>query len=1542
MLTNQDKTSTLWKHYKGWGSTHAERETFEELYRSYNQISTNSVLTYGDLLPRLKTDRFYEDVRKLDSTVDTVYYEESSFKRVPLVKKYTNLKLTKISSNCNHAFAILNENGQQIKNIIPFDFSDTGLYNIVLKNADNEEIVWGSCDWIIDTNSSLLTFNNGVPAGISAENPPSLTFYQYVGPVGERHYVDAVLFDIRDIDFAVNEPVKDFTSQASAFLENIETGFFKTHGFNGTDNTQGIGLQYNVLTNVIDTTTNDPVRGYDDNSQAQVISLLSHKVGETTNATVKFVSEGIPEGKHTVEVADSGEYNGIVKVNTDDGFFVLQAEPGTYDIVVKAGETVSAVLLVKDNKTLDYELFYPRSNLKLTVKLPVFVDLMKLPPHLKLTSLASYTDHITPQYYGPRTVDFVVASDPTSVNSRAADFIVYNREGFYLQNALNVVEGTHVLFRNGTYKNDAKLILDSSLVFSGETKQNTFFTDLDLSIEAASFIENITFKNCTILVKAKTTFKNCIFDNNTKVTVTEDAKLSVFEKCNLDILDVKSNVQIFDSTFTNINVTEADLDLYNSPVAETLKATRANVSLYSSFINTFENEEGKFYINTCRIATLNVVSAAEGSVVNTTNIDYVEFLPDTVKIDSSYVTTYSEKVTRRVYPDEATIPYYSTFNKRVYAKLPDPFLYNEETNQLTLKLDSVEHTIYINENGELQTRFFTSKEISLTAPETYETQIEHVYGEHADTKLETEKPTTLEEALIDLYWSKADLKNGKVPIDQLPDSVAYGGLQMVGMWSFEDHNGEYPTFADCDTSFASDDEYTDLQNGWFFIVSASHKEDDPVYPQTAVDGTVYTAGDWVIYSGGKKIVTKEVDWSKATTFKVGDYFVTNKNMLATLVQKDLYQVLTESTLNDASDETLGGIIIKDGQVNTLIDVAIPAEVKEAFITGQEAPIDAITDATYTETVTISATPFEKLDRAYLDPVYSRLPELATKTGDENPEWSVEDGGTGLLRLSYKTLAEAIRFINDALLKLSPDRPSSIQELSVVVDSERTTAREKEYIKVGNGLQLNQLVQLATSKAWDGAENTKIFFKLRGARESLPLENIFYCGLSSDIRVWDNEANLTDDCDIPRFDPYKEYRLGFRFPTFIDAADVKGYVQLGKGAFAIDHNVKVTQYNLEKSPFVTDPVETFEGETTALNIKERKFYDLADTIIQHCESETLNTRVLTNLMSENRTGGIGYLPTGTKVTATSVIKNFTKYGTIGPDAKVQIRATFADIELDTVLTNQYFELTNSDIEAYDLNAGFTVTLPNVEYARSDLKVELKVCNFGHEIDWTTVLLLKDLIVVAPETIPTIVEPAGSLLYPTLGKVDSTKQFGADYKVKTYGQAMLNCELMYEEDGFRWPLHSQYIEKPGSFEDSEYIDTSSGGINVNEKTYRFVTFKYDLSEIHDICGFNLKLLWNDIKPLIDSKTGIFENVLLQICVNSTELESTVLLDGNSPVPVFFEATLEQAEPCNYPGKSDESVRRITFGRKPIPVKTIYVRIGLEKNSGLSIKGIDITED
>lgn len=71
-----------------------------------------------------------------------------------------------------------------------------------------------------------------------------------------------------------------------------------------------------------------------------------------------------------------------------------------------------------------------------------------------------------------------------------------------------------------------------------------------------------------------------------------------------------------------------------------------------------------------------------------------------------------------------------------------------------------------------------------------------------------------------------------------------------------------------------------------------------------------------------------------------------------------------------------------------------------------------------------------------------------------------------------------------------------------------------------------------------------------------------------------------------------------------------------------------------------------------------------------------------------------------------------------------------------------------------------------------------------------------------------------------------------------------------------------------------------------------------------------------------------------------ENINFMDANKAVSIFYEADFSKpSDGILYPGKSDVSNRRVTFGRRPRPVKDIYVRIGLPFGSETFIKGIDL---
>lgn len=1632
MLTDSLKTSTLWKNYKGWGSTHEKRELFEELYRSYNSLNSNQILTYGGLLPKTKQDNFYSNVKSLTLDNNIWTYEESVYRSIPLVK-LQKVKLTPLSDHCKDSFVVLDESGNQIKNIIPFDYSEEGLYNYKLQSYLEEEIPFGAYDWVLDTNSSILTFNNGIPSDVSVNNPPTLTFYQYIGPVGERVYIDASLYDVDNITFETGNPVKEFTDNLIERLKDFGSNWYNTYKFNGSDTSQGIGLTYNILTPVIETDSGDVVKGWDDNSNSQVVSLLSHKSTEFVSDDIKilFISEHLENKEYSINCNKEG----INLIHIGDGFIVADViKVGSYSFEVNEVEKVFGVLLVKDDLSKDYNLYLPHTDETLTLKVPVFIDLKILPPHLKLNSLLSYSDDITPQYYGPRTTDYVVATDQT-VNNRSADFIVYNKEGFYLQQAFDIaknqVKAKHIYLRNGEYKFsdfETSFVVLNNLHIDGESRKYTkILNSITLTVNNV-VLSNLDLSDATISITGKNVIiQNCIIKNlknrkNTSVT----------------IIDSIINGELVASG------EDSELDIYNT------------------FVDTMNLSSGLVYITGTHVKTLNCIDVTKGSIFNTSTVETVNNISENLILDSTYITKFSESVDKKLYPNTATIPYYSSFEKRVFAKLPDPFLYKEDTNEIILKLDSVYKTIGLNENGELTTRFFTSSEISIDS--NLRTQIEDVYNEHADTLLDKDKPSNLDEALVDLYWSKADLKNGKVPINQLPDSVAYGGLSLVGLWSFEDSKGEFPTFEDVDFSSMSDDNYTSLQPGWFFIVNSSHKEDDPAYPQESVDGRTWTAGDWIICTGKTKtdklesytlnycepadltkdtlLQYKESDnyvsiWSSGqqyavnkkigltsvvfypdkvdiykstengfdfveslpvkyirnnfvgkystyktvTQIKIGDYTF-NVNGTAVRTDNSSYNNLTTQyfTKEDEENNNLTyhpRLLLKaideksqnwsESMFNSTKNgfCLRPTMLKKTLLTHNDNQLDNI-DEVYSIKVLVGYktyiynTKWQKLDRSYLDPVYSRLPEYAPNTEGENPAWSILDGGTGLLQLSYKSLAEALRLINEELFKRYPSAPTSIQKIKVILDKNVTTAELKKVIPLSSDGQLDQYLENSTIDIYDSKEGV-VGFKQEGVHDNLPLEHEFYCN-DSIINVNDNSENIYKryvgthsgkteltpgviiNADIPDGvelttsdsfiinpdikDPYEKYNIGTKPSTTYKGAEVTGTYSVGDlgNNYTKKHSITYSLEDVLDNPYIKD-ISTKKGSSKSFDFVESKIYDLSDIIFNDCEVTDVNTAAL--ISSMNIIAGVPTLMKPFTIVGTFTIENFTKYKLLDPNTKLELRSEFGNSQPEVKVLSKLLQAKNDTEGSYDLKIQFTVNLEPVEYGQIDLKVYSKVLEFNTESEEACILTIKNITCIPNE--PDIKNNPSGIIYPVFDT-----DFTDDYKVTNVDES---AELSVTEKGFSWnknPYVINYTDYKNPI--YQYI-TTKNSTNTGDY-YKYVTFKYSLDEIKDIVGLVLDMDWG-VEPTIDKYTGEFEGILIEVLVRSNELENVNLQNANKCVATFLESKFTPNEGVLYPGKSTINTRRITFGRKAVPVKDIYIRVGIPNSSEVGIKQIKIQD-
>ena len=1508
MLADSIKTSTLFKNFKGWGSTHEKREVFEELYRAFNSISTGSVLTYGDLLPRVETDQYFQQVKNLPYSEpdNLITHRESSYnKEVPLIKKM-RVKLTAISPHCDDAFAVLVD-GEQVKNIIPFDYSDTGIYNYTLETAAGKPIPFGIGDWMLDVNSAILTFNNGVPEGVTGENTPYLTFYQYVGPVGERTYIDASLFDVPSITFSDLNPVAEFTAQLAERLEEIDEGWFNRNQFNGTDLTQGVGLQYCLLTPVVDSATGDVIKGWDDNSNAQVVSQVSHKAARSNSDLVEvlFASEGLTELEYSIQVEEPG----ITKVDLENGFVVVNAQQaGNYNIELYVANKATAVLLVRDNETQEYELYFPRGEAELTVQVPTFVDLKLLPPHLKLNSLASYSDEIIPQYYGPRVADFVVASNTDTKSLRSADYIVYNKVDSFLQDAIDASEnsGTHIFLRNGTYENDrAQLNLENKHL-EGESKIDTLIKNAEVYLSGLTVVEGITFENCNL-------------------HITGEDSVAELRNCNLENITIEGGeALIFDSTITGRAVVDAN----------------GRCETYNTYIGEYAVEGYIFSVGS-HIHSLEAFSADETSLIDTTVVDYIENFNPKIKLDASYVTKWNEdNVDRKLLPDANTIPYYTAFGNRVYAKLPDPFEYRttklvtledgsvveEPCYEIAIKIDG--DTIQLNKKGQLFTRFFTSKEIKFSSKDLIKTQAEDKGYGHADTVLEEERPDTVDDAIIDLYWSKADLVKGKLPIDQLPDSVAYGGLEYVGMWQFEDHEGKYPTFDDIDRSLISDDNYSELQKGWFFIVEASKHVndedgkllDDPCYPQIAEDGVEFTAGDWVIFNG------------KATK-----------------------KVPAGSHIETVERERVN----ENGETETYTE---------------EVEVPDYIDTVYNS--------FSKLDRAYSDPVYSRLPELAPNSDGRNLAWSVDDGGTGVLRLGKTTLAEAIRLINEQLYSQFPAHPASIRKMSVVIDEEATTAELKEYIPIDGTVDLDiALQQNETKFAYDSLSG-EVVVKQVGVHDELPLEHEFYCGDESVVEIMDTGhpiytayGSKDPDFEDPLFadattryvdkentivevkDPYTKYNLGFKAPSpyksmvcqgaillNVEEEDDEGIATPLGGKYKLQHTIYYRLSDLKATAYVhEDELAELMGSSKSVTFDESYFYDMKQSKIDNSPMVgTVNAAAL--LASMRKIAGVPVLAGQFDVVGTFLIKDFAKYGMITKDASVKMLATLGGVEMNAEYLSVKLHLTDSFEGAYDAEVQFKITLDSsiVPWGLNDLVIDCAYQNMG--IEKTERVDTFGSINCIP-SFPNIVNYSKK---NAEGETSSSvSSYGTDFddNYKEDIDPQKTAELPVGEFGFGWYTNNWYPVGFNTYKDPvlKQVDLAgSVGYGVGGTPYRYVTYHFSLDEVRDLTGLTVKVDWGK-EPKVDPFSGILKDVRLGVLVRSVEGgmdENINFMDANKAVGIFYEADFSKpSDGILYPGKSDVNNRRVTFGRRPRPVKDIYVRIGLPFGSEAFIKGIDL---
>lgn len=1618
MLSTKQKSDLLFKHYLGAGSTRDNREFFEEAIKSSFVVRPDQLWTYSDRIPDgTEATGGMDNIEYIINMglegKDPIFYHYISEDqdKVPLVKRYIDLPLTMIDKGTDNAFLIADENGNQIKDIIPFNYYEE-YYNYVLKTADGKRIPFGVGDWNVDTYSGIVTFYGELPDGVDHEHPPLISFYQYVGGNGFRqdtYGYDGAILPLDNIEIAAGSCAVTNGSEGRTLYQHIvdkaneiQNDFVDIFGWDGADKNEGIALSFEKVIPLTYTSNQDAVKGYDQASNSEIGTLLSNKTTNfeaDDNYEIVFASQKLDATAiYRIEIADgvatgfendvaqdpvniTGNEWGLYKVWLNDHAFVVLKVKNVEDEVLtfkvsSKDKVVTALLLYWSDQDKQYQPFLPKEDLLGNFGFPVVTINGRLPPSVQLgtAALATFSDVITPDYYGPRTFAVVIAKeDGTDVKS--ADYIVKNKEDWYLNDILEQIKTKYgkdlkgtIYLRAGHYitNDDLDISMFSNAIIEGDH----FATTIDLGGHA--LVVKPEEGEIAELCHAK-------LDNVSGVDISAKGVAILSD---LDLTGVDIELEAYNSGKVLVRSVSAN----NVHIFGEQDAELPNVDLKSCFFNKVTVEKNKTYLSN---NTINEVSVAippadtedntmvlRGNVINTLATKYDDLFIDNNMIfrykgiagsaanqipvgtpeDHTILNSNKDKLT--------TTGRFPIFNKddflhMKYAEFASPFYYNKTENIIELLYDTEVLKIV---DGKLTT-VIKSDRIAMS---------EVVFDRHENSELDPvayNNSHTLNDVFRHIYMWKADLDpNGKIPLQELPDSVAYGGLLFVGTWSFVNNNGKYPTFNDAQISLSEDKVVNELQPGWFFIVSEAvdttdtdEDNDTPVAEQIAEDGVKFTAGDWVIYEG-KETATKTVDWTKAVTFRIGDYIITNKNMLASMGQFDIFQILTADTIDNADDETNGGVVIKNGIVsNTLnaVEEVGNVLVKDFDITTLEL------DCTYITTE--GKAKWVKIDRAYSDPTYSPLPYYAKVPEVENLDWYWKKNRKGgALDLSGDTIIEAFKKVNDELRKLQPKKPMYIGSVPFEMMKEYDTVSYRNY---RNGVMGTAVTRLDSTKVKSFDIQTRC----------LPDGTRTY----QELIFFGDEAKLTVNVDNTEY----EFVVGVDRP-----AQEQGPVYVSKATEAMtyaDHGEGYWQgiYIIVKNENLKDGVHTVHATIDDVKV----IYDDKTDTWQFQNDYAGSSNVVTyntftpyfpaNVVRvDNTYVGIAEVPIADLATADMCsgirkinIANFKKISGI----ELRLDKIYKDWNVPTDKLAEVKVLLNDDPEKVFCEATIADDYIELEDSGDGVHQNLHLENFEIPVTYEN----KDDILPYSTTLDFYItvydlynEPHDIKFYSYTGiRFDPTTE---DERCKA-GNLDENSSFKDLPDSFGglWYSSTTCVEeltKIGELVDGKPVGvyqqpqetywvgigspapfnpkTSWKGHQYGEDFYGVACF--NIGHIEDATGFVFKIegLEKDLKNYtFDKLSGSTNDVIIQVClVDPNELEHsnskvTAFLDADNPYDGFTPVKETVFEtPVMYAGNSTATEKRVTFGRNKILSGDVYVRIGIKKDSGLRFTGIKLIEE
>ena len=171
-MTDSQKIDFAFKLLLGVADTSTDRQFFEEPLPSGMIITPDMIWTNASYIPAVAPN-ITPSLQDLGGT-SYVYGDYL------VVRFFFNLPLLPVLGSPNAFYH------EQLKDAIPFNYDPAGSYNYSIKNSSNFNIAFGVQDWMVDPVAGTLTFfgANLASVGISATQPPMISFFKYIGAKG--------------------------------------------------------------------------------------------------------------------------------------------------------------------------------------------------------------------------------------------------------------------------------------------------------------------------------------------------------------------------------------------------------------------------------------------------------------------------------------------------------------------------------------------------------------------------------------------------------------------------------------------------------------------------------------------------------------------------------------------------------------------------------------------------------------------------------------------------------------------------------------------------------------------------------------------------------------------------------------------------------------------------------------------------------------------------------------------------------------------------------------------------------------------------------------------------------------------------------------------------------------------------------------------------------------------------------------------------------------------------------------------------------------